>query len=367
MTAANGALLSLRDFERRAQEQADPQIWDFVCGGADDELTLAQNLLAFDEAALRPRVLAGVKSVDTATTVLGTRVSLPVLTAPVGLQKLTHPLGELASAKAARDAGTIFVISTLSTTSIEDITALGGACFFQLYVVKDRELTASLVKRAEVAGCRALVVTVDATRVGNRLRDVRSGFSIPASVAPALLPSTALTESRYGSAVIAGHARESFEPALSWETLRWLRTQTSLPIVLKGVLHPEDARRAVDEGVEGIIVSNHGGRQLDGSMASLHALDDIAQAVSGRCELMLDGGVRRGTDVLRARACGAQAVLVGRPMLWGLMAEGSAGVRRVLELLREELTLALQLCGCANWHVVLQSELLRRRSAGGEA
>lgn len=322
--------INVFDYERLAQATMEPSAWDYYTSGSDDEVTLRANRTAFERIQLRPRVLVDVSSCDTRTTVQGVPVSMPIFVAPTAFHCLAHPDGECATAQGAGSAATLMVASTSATRSLEHIaSAASGPLWFQLYI-HDRPSTEELVRRAVAAGYRALVVTADAPRWGHKERSIRSGFSLPAHLRKANFQD---------EDVAKGHV------VLTWETLNWLRSLTSLPILLKGVLTAEDAAQAVKQSVDGIIVSNHGGRQLDTVAPTIEVLPEIVEAVSGQCEVYLDGGVRRGTDVLKALALGARAVLVGRPALWGLAANGAEGVRHVLEILRRELELAMQLAG----------------------
>jgi 4-hydroxymandelate oxidase len=317
-------LLNVEDYERAAEARLDPAAFGYFAGGANDEWTLAENRAAFSRWVLRPRMLVDVSQRTTATTVLGADVSMPLLVAPMAFQRNAHPDGEAAMARGAAAAGTIMCLPTLAATSIEDAAAAApdGVHWFQLYWGPDRAKVQDLVERAEAADYRAIVLTVDLPEVGRRERDLRTGF-----------------ESQLTDVV---------DNSLTWQDLAWLRERSSLPLVVKGVLTAEDALLAVEAGVEGIVVSNHGGRQLDGVAASLDALPEVVEAVGDRAEVLLDSGVRRGTDVVKALALGARAVLAGRAPLWGLAVGGAEGVQRILELLREEVELALALCGCAS-------------------
>lgn len=290
-------------------------------------------------------MLCGRGPADPAVTLLGDRLELPVVISPTAFHRLAHPDGELATARAAAAAGTVLITSMAATTAVADVTAAaravrpGAAVWFQLYLQPEREVTRALVRRAEAAGCTALVVTVDSPVFGRRTRDDRNGFH-------ELPPGLATENMRDLPGAPPGRTRDiAMSPALSWDDLRWLRDGTELPIVVKGVLHPRDARRAVDEGVVGLFVSNHGGRQLDAAPASVDALPAVVDAVGGRLPVLLDGGVRTGADVVTALALGAAAVGVGRPVLWGLAAEGEAGVARVLAGLRAEVAHVMALCG----------------------
>lgn len=326
-------IVNVFDYEKLAQARVAPHLWDFFQGGSDDEVTIRACRAAFERIRLRPRVLVDVSAIDMSTTVLGTPVSMPMLIAPTASHCVAHPDGECATAQAAGRAGTLMIASTVATRSLEEIAqAATGPLWFQLYVYPTLEVAARLVRRAEVAGYRAIVLTVDLPVLGNRERDRRNHVTIPPPP--------------YQEANFAGVEKidQRWVP-LTWDSLAWLRSLTSLPILLKGILTAEDARVAVEHGVAGIVVSNHGGRQLDTAIPGIEALPEIVEAVNGRCEVYVDGGIRRGTDILKALAMGARAVLVGRPVLWGLAANGADGVYHVLELLRDELELAMALSG----------------------
>lgn len=323
-------LLNVFDYEALAQARMEPAAWDYYQSGVDDEVTLRANRSAFERIRLRPRVLVDVNTCDMRTTLLGTTVSMPILIAPTGFHCLAHPEGECVTAQAAGNVDTLMIASSSATRSLEDIArAARGPLWFQLYFY-GRKNAGSLVQRAEVAGYRALVITVDAPRWGRKERAMRSSFSLPSH----------LVEANF-----SGEEDVDEYAAITWEGLDWLRSLTALPIILKGILTAEDAVLAVEHGVDGIVVSNHGGRQLDSVPASIEALPEVVEAAGGRCEIYLDGGIRRGTDILKALALGARAVLIGRPILWGLAANGLEGVSHVLELLRAELELAMALAG----------------------
>ncbi|HET9257654.1 MAG TPA: alpha-hydroxy acid oxidase [Pseudonocardiaceae bacterium] len=338
------------DVRRLAETAVPPEVWDFVEGGSGAELTLASNTPALESVAVVPRVLTGVSTSDTSGTLLGRPVAMPVAVAPMAYQRLLHPDGELAAARAAQDAGVPFILSTLSSCRIEEVTATGGTTWFQLYWLRDEELTSELVRRAERHGCSAIVLTVDAPILGHRLRDVRNGFTLPPGVRAVNLdaPDDEAHVPISGTSAVATHVAAIFCAELSWRHLARLREWTTLPLVVKGILDPRDARHAVDTGADAIVVSNHGGRQLDAAPPSVVALGPVIEEVGGACEVLLDSGVRGGTDVLRAIALGASGVLVGRPVLWGLAAAGEAGVRRVLSLIHAELSEAMTLAGCAD-------------------
>ena len=340
--------INLRDFERLAAERLPELAWDYYRSGACDELTLARNEQAFGEISLRYRVLVDVARRDSSVSLLGRRLALPVLIAPTAFHKLAHPDGELASARAAAEAGTTFVLSTLSNTPVEQVTAASSDdVWFQLYVYRDRGATAALVERVRAAGCKALVLTVDAPLLGRRERDVRNRFALPPGLAieNAHGERPRSVQARETDSGLAGYFAELLDPALSWQDVDWLCGIAGLPLWIKGIVRADDALRAIQHGAAGVIVSNHGGRQLDTAIASIEALPAIAEQLGGRVPILLDGGIRRGTDVIKALALGANAVLLGRPVLWGLAASGQQGVAQVLGLLRAELDLAMALCG----------------------
>ncbi|HVE79906.1 MAG TPA: alpha-hydroxy acid oxidase [Gemmatimonadaceae bacterium] len=347
--AAPGAFANLREAEALARSRLPRDTYDYFAGGANDEVTLRENEAAWGRVALRYRVLTGAGPRDLSTTVLGQPVALPVLIAPTAYQRLAHPEGELATARAADAAGTVMVLSTLATTAVEVVrSATRQPLWFQLYIYRDRGATSALVERAEAAGCDALVLTVDAPVLGRRERDVRNRFHLPMGVDVGHAVGTGLhAPPTTDDSRIAQHFAEQMDDALSWRDVEWLRGMTQLPVVVKGVVRGDDARLAAYHGAAAVVVSNHGGRQLDTAVATARALPEVVDALAGRCEVLVDGGVRRGTDVVKALAYGARAVMLGRPVLWGLAAGGEAGVRRVLSLLGEELDRALALCGCA--------------------
>jgi isopentenyl diphosphate isomerase/L-lactate dehydrogenase-like FMN-dependent dehydrogenase len=338
--------VNVRDYELLAQESLDEASYGYFAGGAGDEHTLRDNEEAFNRWRLRPRVLVDVGSVTTSATLLGQPVSMPVLISPVAHLRMAHPEGELAVARAAAAAGTIMCVPTFAMTAPAEIatTAPDGARWYQLYWHPDRGITRSIVDQARAAGYSAIVFTVDLPKLGRRERDLRTGFVL----------ATDYRMGVYGSelgdlgTLTPATAAELIDPRLTWRDLEWLREAAGLPVIAKGILTAEDAQLAADHGCDGVVVSNHGGRQLDRAIASLDALPEVVEAVGDRIEVLLDGGIRRGADVAIALALGAKAVLVGRPMVWGLAARGEAGVLHVLELLRDELALALALLGCSS-------------------
>ncbi|WP_440102269.1 alpha-hydroxy acid oxidase [Streptosporangium sp. H16] len=339
--AAPAAPRTLREFEAAARARLAPEYYGYFAGGAGDEVTVRANEAAFERLSLLPRVLRGAGRPRTDVTLPGGRAAMPVLVAPTAFHRLADPEGERATARAAATAGTIMIVSMASTVAVGDVAAAapGATLWFQLYVQPDMAFTETLVRRAEAAGCRALVVTVDSPAHGLRDRERHHGLQdLPEGMACENL--------RDG-----GRVRPIvMSPEISWEHIDLLREMTALPIVLKGVAHPADARLALGHGVSGLLVSNHGGRQLDTVPAAVDLLPEIVAAVGGAVPVLMDGGVRRGTDVLKAMALGACAVAVGRPVIWGLAADGERGVTRVLDLLRSEVEHALTLCGCASVH-----------------
>jgi 4-hydroxymandelate oxidase len=338
--------LNLDELEAVARERLPAMAYGYYAGGADDEVALRGNAAAYRRWSLHYRVLVDVATRDLATRVLGQPLAMPIMVAPTAFHKLAHPDGELATARAAAAAGTTMIVSSLSTTAIEDIAATGASLWFQLYVYRERDATAALVERATRAGCKALVLTVDAPLFGRRERDVRHGFALPPDLQMEnLLADRARVLPATGDSGLAAWVATYLDPSLSWKDLAWLRSVTRLPILVKGLVRADDARRAVDHGVAGVVVSNHGGRQLDAAPATLDALPAVVAAVDGQAEVLIDGGVRRGADVVKALALGARAVLLGRPVLWGLAVGGEAGVASVLGHLRGELELAMALCG----------------------
>lgn len=355
--------LSPRDYAAAARAKLDQSVWDYIAGGSGDEVTLREDRAAYDRYRLRPRALVDVSHCELGTTLLGRPVSFPVGIAPMAFHRLVHADGETATVRAAGALDTLTVTSTFASKTLEETArAASGPLWLQVYVFRERKVTESLVRRAEAAGYRALVITVDTPRMARRERDLRNGFGLPSYVRPANLDEgqrAGLHRGRSGSSTLAEHAERHHDAAFTWEDLAWLRSLTSLPLVLKGVLTAEDARRAAELGVEGLIVSTHGGRQLDGAIPALEALPEVVEAVRDRCEVLVDGGIRRGTDVLKALALGARAVLVGRPVLWGLAVDGADGVERVLATLRAELEEAMALTGRPRLDTITR-ELLHR-------
>ncbi|CAD5107969.1 alpha-hydroxy acid oxidase [Zestomonas carbonaria] len=339
------SIAAVADYEPFARERMSEQAWAYIAGGSADELTLRDNCAAFQRLRLRSRVLRDLRGGHTRVRLLGQEFEHPILLAPVAYQKLAHPEGELASALGASALGAGMVVSTQASVDLEEIARqVQAPLWFQLYIQPDREFTASLVRRVEAAGYRALVLTVDAAVSGIRNREQRAGFALPEGVEAVNLRGMRQLAGQADGRILLG--TPLLETAPTWEDLQWLRSLTRLPVLVKGVMCAEDARRAVAEGVDGIIVSNHGGRTLDGQPATIEVLAEIAEAVEGRVPLLMDGGIRRGGDILKALALGASAVLVGRPYVFGLAAAGAVGVAHVLQILRAELEVAMALTGC---------------------
>ncbi|GAA1408966.1 alpha-hydroxy acid oxidase [Catellatospora coxensis] len=340
-------ILCTDDYRALARPRLPADVWDYLDGGSGAELTLGANRRLFDRAELRPRVLVDVSVCDTAGKLLGDALTTPVGIAPTAYHRLAHPDGEVATARGAR--GALFVVSIFASRSLEDIAAAAtGPLWLQLYWLRRRAVLAELARRAQDAGYRALVLTVDAPRIGQRLRDQRNGFAVDPEVRAVNLDDAIMAashEHHEGASAIATHAAQTFDQTVTWADLAWLRGRTELPLVLKGVLTAEDADRAVEHGVDAIVVSNHGGRQLDGAVPALRALPEVVAAVAGRCPVLLDGGVRHGRDVFIALALGASAVLVGRPALWALAVDGADGVAGLLTMLTGELEHTMALAG----------------------
>ena len=333
--------------EHRARAVIDPTAYDYYAGGADDEVSLADNEAAWQRLRLRPRVLRDVGSVDPSTTVLGQRVAAPILVAPTAYHRMAHDEGEVATARGVAAAGTLMCVSTLATVSLEDVAAAAPDAprWFQLYIRRDRAFTEELVARAAVAGYSAIVLTVDVPVLGRRWRDERNDFSLPEGM---LMANIGTAPPKVEGSGLAAYAASEFDPSLTFDDITWLRDISQLPVIVKGVIRGDDAALAVDAGAAGVVVSNHGARQLDTVVATADAVRDVAESVAGRAEVYVDGGIRRGTDVVKALVMGARAVLVGRPILWGLACGGAEGVSAVLTELIEEFVRALMLCGAAH-------------------
>ncbi|RDD47321.1 Hydroxyacid oxidase 1 [Trichoplax sp. H2] len=345
-------VICVRDVEKYAIAHLNKNALGYYDSGADDEETLNDNINACKKLRLRPRMLVDVTKVDCSTTILGQKISFPVGIAPSAMQRMAHPDGEIATVKAADSLKTCMTLSTLSTTSMESVAEASPNTlrWFQLYVVKDREITRQFVKRAEKSGYKALVLTVDAPVLGNRRIDVRNRFHLPPHLSLGNFEKVTLhiEKNKKSDSELSRYFVSEMDASLTWKDITWLKSITSLPVIVKGILTAEDAEMAVSVGVEGIWVSNHGGRQLDGVPTAIEALPEIVKAVNNRAEIYADGGFRSGTDVFKAIALGARAVFVGRPILWGLVYNGQKGVEKVLQLLQQEFHRTMQLSGCVS-------------------
>ncbi|KAF1598955.1 UNVERIFIED_CONTAM: Hydroxyacid oxidase 2, partial [Eudyptes pachyrhynchus] len=330
------AMVCLSDFEAYAKKYLPKIAWDFFAAGADDCSTRDENILAYKRIHFRPRMLRDVSVMDIRTKLLGTEISFPVGIAPTGFHQLAWPDGEKSTARAAKAMNTCYIASTYSTCTLEEISAAapGGLRWFQLYIHRNRAVSQQLVQRAEALGFQGLVLTADLPYTGKRRDDVRNGFRLP--------PHMTLKNLEGAFEVCK---MSLLDPSVTWNDIYWLRSLTHLPIIIKGILTKEDAELAVRHGVQGIIVSNHGGRQLDGGPATIDALVEVVEAVQGRVEVYLDGGIRKGSDVLKALALGAKCVFIGRPALWGLAYKGEEGLQDVLRILQDEFRLSMALAG----------------------
>ncbi|PKU67961.1 peroxisomal (S)-2-hydroxy-acid oxidase [Dendrobium catenatum] len=363
-------ITNVSEYEAAAKEKLPKMVFDYYASGADDQWTLKENREAFSRILFRPRILIDVSRIDLTTTVLGHKISMPIMLAPSAMHKMAHPEGENATARAASAAGTIMTISTFSTSSFEEVSSTGpGTRFFQLYVLKDRNVVAQLVRRAERANFKALVLTADTPVLGHREADVKNRFVLPSSLIFKNFEGLDLGKmEKTNDSGIASYFANQIDRSLSWKDVKWLQTITSLPILVKGVLTQEDARLAIQNGAAGIIVSNHGARQLDYVPATITALEEVVKAVEGRVPVFLDSGIRRGTDVFKALALGASGVFVGRPVVFSLAVDGEAGVRKMLQMLRDEFELSMALSGCTSLkqitrsHVITPSDMNRATS-----
>ncbi|KAM8946675.1 2-Hydroxyacid oxidase 1 [Pelodytes ibericus] len=347
-------LITVDDFEQYAKKSLTKSVFDYYRSGADDQQTLADNVAAFSRWRLYPRVLRDVSVTDLSTTILGQKLSMPICVGATAMQRMAHPQGETATVRACNTLGTGMMLSSWATSSIEEVAeaAPDGIRWMQLYIYKDRNLTRSLVQRAERSGYKGIFLTVDTPYLGRRIDDVRNKFQLPPHLRMKNFDSEDLAFSSkqgYGdNSGLAVYVAQAIDASIKWDDIEWLKGITSLPIVVKGILRGDDAKEAVKRGVSGILVSNHGARQLDGVPATIDVLPEIVAAVDGKVEVYLDGGIRKGTDVLKALALGARAVFVGRPVLWGLAYQGEEGVREVLNILMEEFKLAMSLSGCCS-------------------
>ncbi|XP_010552249.1 PREDICTED: peroxisomal (S)-2-hydroxy-acid oxidase GLO4 [Tarenaya hassleriana] len=348
--------VNVDEFQELAKRVLPKMYYDFYSGGAEDQQTLKENVEAFHRIMLRPRVLVDVSNIDMSTSILGHRISAPIMIAPTAMHKAAHPEGEIATARAAAASNTIMIVSFMSTCTVEEVASCCNAVrYLQLYVFKRRDITAQVVKRAEKAGYKALVLTVDVPRLGRREADIKNRMISPKlKNFEGLISTEVRSNEGSGPEVFANNA---FDASLSWKDIGWLKSVTKLPILLKGILTRDDAIKAMEIGADGIVVSNHGARQLDYSPATITILEEIAQAVRGKIPVLLDGGIRRGTDVFKALALGARAVLIGRPVIYGLAVNGEEGVKRVIKMLKDELELTMALSGCPSIKDITRSHV----------
>ncbi|XP_065868385.1 peroxisomal (S)-2-hydroxyacid oxidase GLO4-like [Euphorbia lathyris] len=352
--------VNVNEFQELAKQSLPKMYYDYYAGGAEDQHTLKENLEAFFRIIIRPRILVDVSRIDMSTSVLGYKISAPILLAPTAMHKLANPQGEVATARAAAACNTIMILSYMSSCTVEEVANSCNAIrFYQLYVYKRRGISAQLVQRAERNGYKAIVLTVDAPRLGRREADIKNKMVAPQLKIFEGLMSTEVTSDEGSN--LEAFAKDTFDASLSWKDIGWLRSITNLPVLIKGILTHEDAIKAVEVGVAGIIVSNHGARQLDYSPSTISVLEEVVHAVGGKIPVLFDGGVRRGTDVFKALSLGAQAVLVGRPVVFGLAAMGEYGVKRVIEMLKDELELTMALSGCPTLKHINRSHVRTER------
>jgi len=362
-------MLTIHDYEAAALKKLSKMTGDYYRSGANEQVTLRENRMAFRRLQIRPKFLRRDVSVrDTETTFLGTKVPFPIGVAPTAMQRMAHPEGEVATAKACQEKGVIMILSTISTASLEDVAkaAPNLTKWFQLYIYKDREITTSLVRRAEAAGFKGIVLTVDTPYFGTRTADARNNFCLPPHLTLANLTvekkGQTKMSSKSGTSGLNEYATSLFDAGLTWKDVSWLQSITRIPIIVKGILTAEDALEAANHGVSAVIVSNHGARQLDHVAATIDCLEEVVNALKGsKVEVYLDGGVRTGTDVLKAVSLGAKGVFIGRPVIWGLSVDGQKGVKHVLDILSNEFNLAMGLAGCANINNVKEKGLVVRK------
>jgi isopentenyl diphosphate isomerase/L-lactate dehydrogenase-like FMN-dependent dehydrogenase len=373
---------NIADLRTAARKRLPRMVFDFIDGGATDETTLRANRADLEAIKLRPRMAVDVSKRDMSVTLLGRKLNIPLILSPTGLTGLTVPKGEREAAKAARDAGTIYCLSSNASTSIEEVAQVSGEPYwFQLYIMRDRGLTKSLVERAKAVRCGAILITVDLQAHGKRERDLRNGFTVPPRVSvanaldfvsrpgwlwrmatgPRITFANFASEAGEGFLQLARRTATALDEALTWDDIAWVKSIYDVPVLVKGVLSAADARLAIAHGADGIIVSNHGGRQLDGVSSAIGALPEVADAVAGRVPVLLDGGVRRGADIIRAKALGATACMMGRPFLYGLAARGPGGAAYAIEILRAELDNAMALCGITRFEAIDDSAIDRAR------
>ncbi|PKA50876.1 Peroxisomal (S)-2-hydroxy-acid oxidase GLO1 [Apostasia shenzhenica] len=353
-------ITNVSEYEILAKEKLPKMVYDYYASGAGDQWTLKENRDAFSRILFRPRLLIDVSRIDMTTNVLGYKISMPIMLAPSAMHKMAHHEGEYATARAASEAGTIMVLSSMATTSVEEVASTGpGIRFFQLYVLRDRNIVAQLVRRAERSGFKAIVLTADTPILGHREADVKNRFVLPPNLTLQNFEGLVLGKmEKTDVSGLASYFASQIDRTLSWKDVKWLQSITSLPILIKGVLAAEDARLAVQSGAAGIIVSNHGARQLDYVPATITVLEEVVKAVQGRIPVFMDGGVRRGADVFKALALGASGVFIGRPVVFSLAVDGEAGVRKMLQMLRDEFEMTMALSGCTSLKEITRNHVI---------
>jgi len=354
-STANTKILTNEELIEKSKSVLEPAIFDFISGGSGTEWGVNNNLNAFQQYQIIPRVLQKTGTIDISSTLLGNRLPFPIIIAPCAFHKLVCEQGEIATAKAASKANTIFTLSTMSSYSIEEVAEISNSDkWFQLYVFKDKQITANLVKRAEEAGYKALIVTVDVPAMGMRLRDIKNRFSLPPSIEAVNLKKFGLSviSDKTDGSTVKEHTDQQFDADLGWDSIAWLRSITKLPIILKGILNPEDAAEAIKHKIDAIIISNHGGRQIDNVISPMDALPEIIKVVNNKIPLIVDGGIRNGEDIFKAIALGANAVMIGRPVMWALSVGGENELVSLLTRLKNELTLTMRLAGCNTLQII---------------
>ncbi|KAF9588991.1 hypothetical protein IFM89_017670 [Coptis chinensis] len=353
-------ITNVEEYEPLAKQRLPKMVFDYYASGAEDQWTLKENRNAFSRILFRPRILIDVSHIDLSTTVLGYKISMPIMISPTAMQKMAHPDGEYATARAAASANTAMVLSSWSTSSVEEVASTGpGLRFFQLYVYKNRNVVAQLVRRAEKAGFKAIALTVDTPRLGRREADIKNRFNLPPHLTLKNFEGLDLGKmEKTSDSGLASYVAGQIDRSLEWKDIQWLQTITKLPILVKGVMTAEDTRLSIQHGAAGIIVSNHGARQLDYVPATISCLEEVVKAAQGRIPVFLDGGVRRGTDVFKALALGASGIFIGRPVLYSLAVEGEAGVKNVLQMLRDEFELTMALAGCRSLKEITRNHIV---------
>lgn len=353
-------ITNVEEYEPLARQRLPKMVFDYYASGAEDQWTLKENRNSFSRILFRPRILIDVSTIDLSTTVLGYKISMPIMVAPTAMQKMAHPDGEYATARAAAAANTAMILSSWSTSSVEEVASTGpGLRFFQLYVYKDRHVVAQLVRRAERAGFKAIALTVDTPRLGRREADIKNRFTLPPHLTLKNFEGLDLGKmDKSNDSGLASYVAGQIDRTLEWKDVKWLQTITKLPILVKGVMTAEDARLSVQHGAAGIIVSNHGARQLDYVSSTIDALEEVVKAAQGRIPVFLDGGVRRGTDVFKALALGAAGIFIGRPVVFSLAVNGEAGVRNVLQMIRDEFELTMALAGCRSLKEITRKHIV---------